>query len=378
MRNKKPSRFLLLTTLCIFYISVFSAHAQENQVELAFRRFFDIEPLGISAPTVVEVKLSTAPVERHDYAIQNTATHSFEPYYLNQTIEAIPVAATVSNNGDAHLMTDGKVETFTEFPVSSDDPNTVDIVFTAAKPITASSFTILLDNNVALPTYVALEATIGGSSKVVIANKPLTSTSVVFPKTTATVWKLSLTHIQPLRIAEISFLQENQINVERTLRFLAQPKTLYHIYIDPDRSISVPVGESGDLAGAQNILPIPQPASQINTRFKQSDSDGDSIPDVRDNCISVKNKDQVDTNHNKRGDACDDFDFDGLKNIDDNCPDHPNRDQIDTDRDGKGDACDADESRITERLTWLPWMGIGGASIIVVVLFAILARKKKD
>lgn len=375
---KKQSQFIISVAVVVLTISFSSVHAQENQVELAFRKFFDIDTLQISTPTVVQVELSPALVERNDYAIQDIERSSFEPYYLKQNTIAVPVVASADGIGDAHFVTDGKIETFTEFPVSLDEPSTVEILFTASKPITASSLTILLDNNVALPNYIALEATTGRSSKVVIAEKQLTSTSVVFPKTTATTWKLRLKHIQPLRISEISFLQENQVPVERTLRFLAQPQTSYRVYFDPDRSISVPVGESGNLAGAENILSIPQPAPQINIRFKKSDSDGDTIPDILDNCISVKNKDQADTNDNKRGDACDDFDFDGLKNIDDNCPGNPNLDQRDSDSDSVGDACDDDESRITERLTWLPWLGIGIASLVVIGLFAMLARKKKD
>ncbi|MEZ4470036.1 MAG: thrombospondin type 3 repeat-containing protein [bacterium] len=42
-----------------------------------------------------------------------------------------------------------------------------------------------------------------------------------------------------------------------------------------------------------------------------------------------------------KGDSCDeDRDGDGVENVNDNCPDHANADQLDSDGDGLGDACD--------------------------------------
>jgi len=72
---------------------------------------------------------------------------------------------------------------------------------------------------------------------------------------------------------------------------------------------------------------------------------------------------------------------DGLINYRDNCPDNPNRDQKDTDGDGLGDACDQEESRLTERYAWIPWLGIGFASVVLVVLLILTAqsmRKNED
>jgi hypothetical protein len=78
-------------------------------------------------------------------------------------------------------------------------------------------------------------------------------------------------------------------------------------------------------------------------------------------------------------DVCDDYDRDGIINIKDNCPNVPNYNQADTDADGIGDTCDTNEGRITEKYTWLPWVGMGLASIVVIVLFVFTAmsmRKK--
>ena len=74
------------------------------------------------------------------------------------------------------------------------------------------------------------------------------------------------------------------------------------------------------------------------------DDDGDGVLDVSDNCVLVANADQADTDADSQGDACDDDD-DGDGSIDssDNCPLVANADQADTDADGQGDACDGDD-----------------------------------
>jgi len=39
-----------------------------------------------------------------------------------------------------------------------------------------------------------------------------------------------------------------------------------------------------------------------------------------------------------------------------------------------GDECDGEESRLTERYTWVPWVGMGLAALVLVGLFAVTAR----
>jgi hypothetical protein len=105
------------------------------------------------------------------------------------------------------------------------------------------------------------------------------------------------------------------------------------------------------------------------------DADNDTINDTLDNCPAVANTDQLDTNRNGLGDACDsdddgdtvadaadacplevgttaaqgcpDGDNDGVRNSTDNCPTVLNNDQLDSDTDGQGDACDTDDDNDT-------------------------------
>src|SRR3989344_4770055 len=74
------------------------------------------------------------------------------------------------------------------------------------------------------------------------------------------------------------------------------------------------------------------------------DGDQDSVFDAIDNCPTVANNDQTNTDlANDGGDACDtDDDNDGDLDTADNCPLIMNEDQIDTDGDAAGNDCDPD------------------------------------
>jgi hypothetical protein len=75
---------------------------------------------------------------------------------------------------------------------------------------------------------------------------------------------------------------------------------------------------------------------------READADEDGVPDTSDNCPENFNPRQDDTDDDGVGDACEaaDTDGDGVPDDEDNCASTPNADQLDSDGDGVGDACD--------------------------------------
>lgn len=72
-----------------------------------------------------------------------------------------------------------------------------------------------------------------------------------------------------------------------------------------------------------------------------TDIDEDTILNAFDNCANIPNFDQLDSDNDGFGNACDDDDDnDGVLDENDNCPLVANPDQEDADNDGIGDVCD--------------------------------------
>ncbi|MDP2668247.1 MAG: thrombospondin type 3 repeat-containing protein [bacterium] len=379
---KKINYILLLPAvlISIFFISAELARADAvSDIISAFTSFTRVFP-NVSVPTVVEVPFDAPYLARLDFAVFDESTRTFVPYYLKRETytNLLPVSVSSDvNPSAAYLMADEKTNTYAEFPLSAPEGR-VTIEVTSKSPIVSSEFSFFLDQNVILPATVEVRATDeNGAQKIVVARRPVYAEIISFPRTASANWAITFTYTQPLRITELRLKQDNaKIINSSAIRFLAQPQKNYLIYYGADRSVAVPTGEAGNLADNKDVLVLPKFLQEINRQYKSADYDGDRIPDTADNCPNTGNADQSDVNGNGVGDVCDDYDKDGLINTIDNCPNDPNRDQRDTDGDKKGDACDKEESRITERHPWIPWVGIGFAAIVVIALFALTARSK--
>lgn len=116
-----------------------------------------------------------------------------------------------------------------------------------------------------------------------------------------------------------------------TLQYL-DANTVYYLQVDAFNIL-------GELTTSEIV--------NFTTLHVDNDFDDDGISNGDDNCPLTPNTDQIDSDDDGAGDACDpvdiidnDADKDGILNDDDNCPVTANPDQVDTDNDGKGDACD--------------------------------------
>jgi hypothetical protein len=114
---------------------------------------------------------------------------------------------------------------------------------------------------------------------------------------------------------------------------------------------SVPPDADGDgIADANDNCPLTPNSDQLDTdndgqgNACDSDDDNDGVPDASDNCPLTANSNQTDTDGDGQGNACDtDDDNDGVADSADNCPLVANSSQTDTDGDGQGNACDSDD-----------------------------------
>jgi hypothetical protein len=384
MKRKIWIYFPVALLLLIFFTN-FSEAQNKNEgtssIVSAFRKYMDVKNLPmIKTPRVVEVPIMDLPsLERFDFAVFDNNTKAFEPYYFKQEIIAYetPVSVVYTNPivPNAKNLTDKNVNTFTDFLLPENARGKAEILLETSRPVVLSSITILLANNVALPSSVEVRTVINGESRIVVAPKKIYEQTISFPQTTSKHWTIILTYNQPLRISEIRMNEDNIAKYNfGSIRFLAQPGHTYRIYFDADRYVPPSTKEVGNLHSAQNVLSLGNISPNINPQYLAADIDKDGIQDILDNCVNIYNPDQIDENENGRGDACDDFDEDGIINPQDNCPNSPNFNQQDTDQDGIGDVCDNEESRFTERYPFIPWIGMGLAALILLVLFIITIR----
>lgn len=369
---------LLLLFLSLgFPFFVFSETINDSIIS-AFQDEKIIQTNYLSNPTVIEVPLDSDYGNRDIFAVYNKTTSSFEPYYVkNKTFdESDNIALMVNNELNSSKLTDNNFYTYEEFDILGDDMTEAIITLKSDKLITSDSLTVLLDKHVALPNKIRVNVLIDGREKI-IATKEMNGYKVYFPKTSSNEWVIHFYYTQPLRITEIKLHQTDKASTNG-LRFLAQPENEYVLYLNPDRIVDIRVGETGDLISDSEVLILDANNlySLTNPNYILADIDNDGVPDIRDNCTDVFNPEQDDLDNNGKGDACEDYDKDGIINKFDNCPNLPNKDQLDSDNDNIGDVCDSEENRITEKYVFIPWLGIIFAFGTIIVLFAIINKKK--
>ncbi|MDX9912994.1 MAG: thrombospondin type 3 repeat-containing protein [Candidatus Moranbacteria bacterium] len=353
-----------------------------GELKSAFRSRAEIEIPQIVVPTVVEAALEFENRIMNNVMVVEKDSQKLQPVLvLNKNVIAknsLSASDSIESK-NASVLTNDNLDDFLEYPASNNgNEQKVVINISATEDITTSALTFYLDEFVSLPRSIEIIAVIGGEEKIVLGKSKMNSRTINFPKTTAQEFKLSLNYIQPLRIRELSFNQEN-LNISQlsSFRFLAQPNKKYEVYFNADRYVRAYQGEMPNLSDSRDVLSIKKTVALSNDVYEKSDADKDGVADEVDNCVRVENSDQEDLNNNGQGDACDDFDRDGVINQNDNCRDLINRDQKDTDLDGVGDVCDEKENRILQNQKWLPLALILFVAAVVGMFFFKTIKAKE-
>ena len=339
-----------------------------------YRSYQEINNLNILVPTVVQIDFPSSNFKFFNFKIWDVEEDSAKPRFINKVNVAQKVPEKIDAFGasnSANLMIDDNYSTYTEFPLVGTS-GVAKLVINTTKPITSSQLTIDLGQYVTGPTHVEIVAYSGGVGKTVVARRPYLSNTINFPETTAATWTIIFDYNQLLRIRELSLKQNNVGSVTSgSVRFLAQPGHSYKLYSNPDRETAELTADN--LATANNFLAVTPSQVLSNPDYRPADADRDGVLDINDNCPNVRNPDQADIDNSGQGDVCEDFDKDGILNSVDNCPNEPNVDQQDRDGDKIGDVCDKEESRLTEKYPFLPWVGIGFAGAVLVILLILVA-----
>ncbi len=339
-----------------------------------FKNVTSIDTLNIKVPKVVEVSLDNI-----QYSMQTEVFNSTDSTFVPSIIVDAPFdnkSRTVSSNSrNMYNLYDNNYNTSERFEVNEQGESVTTFNLDYSKPISTYMLKLSLANNASWPRKVTIKyIDENGEEKIALNGLPYNSL-LVFPEVTSSKYIVTFVHSQPLVITELDMDSNANASFNLKLRFLAKPGSNYLLYSHSDVYVPITHTEMPNLSDDDNIYKYSGSlALKTNSYFIPNDVDADKIPDTSDNCVSVSNTEQIDTDNNGRGDSCDDFDKDGVLNYTDNCQSDPNASQSDIDRDGLGDVCDKVESRIAERYKWLPWLGIVVGIIVIGGLGAIVVR----
>jgi hypothetical protein len=335
----------------------------------SFRTIRTIGEINATKPTIVEISGVTS---SSGYAVvDDTGKEVPIQERVNRIFIAPTQVTACAGAGEcvpAQALSDNSEATTFDFPLLTQGLNRGKITIVYARPLLTNSFFFHATRDSYLPTSFSL---------VVDGKRVLNSLSgdrAVFPQMMAQKIEVEFEYYQTLRFTEVgagaNFEESNKI------RFIYEPGRSYVLYTDARGEGSAPNPNIDLFSKTAQSLTLGDPSD--SPRYIEPDTDRDLIPDVRDNCPTVANFDQADNDKNGTGDICDDYEFDGVPTYMDNCPTVANADQVDTDKDGKGDACDGEESRITEKYPWMPWVVMGLVFLTLGFMGYEVVKGKRD
>jgi len=379
--------FLKTTALIAMFLSLATqglaaqTTSQENDLS-SFKSIYDVNGVELTLPKPLKITLPNP--QDFGVAVIETKSQKAQPVEIIERSEVdypkVYIEVSPATRGYAESLVDRNPDTTAEFDLDANSGKE-EVELSFEKEITSSSLTLELADHVAPPYMISIQAKVEDKWITVLAEQSNYDTYITFPQRTSKNWKINFSHSQPLVLREI-ILQDDNLSPEKAgaeVVWLAKPGESYKVYADAAIYKSIKTGELGNLLeNPEDIVKGSIGKKQENPEYKDPDSDGDEIPNYRDNCVNLSNPKQEDLDKNKRGDACEDHDKDGIIDSIDNCPNDTNIDQRDTDEDKIGDICDAEESRPTERMPWLPWAGMGVAAVVVMgVIIQTLRRDKQ-
>jgi len=373
------SLVVIMTSLAAPFLA-FAATDSVNDLSV-FRNMYSVKPVELTFPTPLKVTLQNT--QNFGVAAVEEKSGKAQPVAITKKIRNdypdVTVLETSAVRGDKNYFVDQNQKTIAEFDLDKDE-GVAFINLQFSKPLTSSTLYLELDDHVALPYAVSIEANIDGEWVTALAKEEYPSDIISFPQRTSKLWKINFKHAQPLRLREITFADDKAKDIKsgEEVVWLAKPGETYKVYADAASYVDIETGESGNLLQTpDDIKTTTLGPKETNPAYKDPDADSDGIPNYRDNCVNLSNEDQKDLDNDKIGDACEDHDKDGVIDSKDNCPKDPNSSQLDTDGDGIGDVCDTEESRVTEKMLWLPWAAMGVAAIVTVGVVIQTLRKDK-
>jgi MYXO-CTERM domain-containing protein len=116
--------------------------------------------------------------------------------------------------------------------------------------------------------------------------------------------------------------------------------------------------------------------NDVKQKDAEKDWDGDGLVNAYDNCPTVANPRQIDSNGDDKGDACGDYDNDGVFDALDNCRTVVNSQQKDENGNGIGDACDP-EYKSGCAVAGNGGTASGAMALLLVVLGALRLRRRR-
>lgn len=401
---------VVLMMLVAIPLTIFAVEVENGIFSVQQKSFFAsyarVTQNDFAVPTLVDV-----PLTFDDDVLQEIVVVTDDqivPSTIINDIEQLPLVLTITDsfNGNDRTMVDDDLETFRELPFIEEqiieehvtsvtdeydresrlqekkvlipDENSVVFDVRANRLFNTDSFTLYFDDHVSRPTHVRVAAfDSNGNEQILLSEKLFTQDTVYFPPGNSDHFQITLKYAKPLRIVEMVFHEKGiPEKTQRFVRFIAQPQSSYDIYYNTYEHVQIDRGEQPNFSQDKAVDQLTTEFVKNNPLYKKADSDKDGIIDSNDNCVNIRNADQIDKDQNGVGDACEDFDRDGIINAKDNCPLETNRSQADSDYDGIGDVCDEEESRFMEQNPWIPYFALVTVFGVVGALTVITLKKK--